>query len=93
LRANPITVKLEPEIQERLKRLAAGRKRSPHWIMKEALREYVEREERAEQARRETLERWEQYAITGDTVSNEAIRAWLDTWGGDGETGRPPCGQ
>jgi predicted transcriptional regulator len=36
--SHPMAVKLEPEIQDRLKKLAAAKRRSPHWLMKEALR-------------------------------------------------------
>ncbi len=86
-----MAVKLEPEIQDRLKRLAAAKRRSPHWLMKEALREYVEKEEAAEKLRQETLERWEAYQLSGESVSNEAVMAWLDTWGTANETERPPC--
>ncbi|MCX5809866.1 MAG: ribbon-helix-helix protein, CopG family [Proteobacteria bacterium] len=89
--SNPMAVKLEPEIQDRLKRLAAAKRRSPHWLMKEALKEYVEKEEAAEKLRQETLERWEAYRLSGESVSNEAVMAWLDTWGTDNEMERPLC--
>ena len=89
----PMAVKLDPELKERLLRLAAAKKRSPHWIMREALREYTEREELAENLRQETLKRWETYKVTGETVDNEAVMAWLDTWGTDHETKCPPCGE
>ena len=81
----PMAVKLDSEMKERLLRLAAAKKRSPHWIMREALREYTEREEIAEKLRQETLKRWDTYKITGESVSNEAAVAWLDTWGGEHE--------
>jgi predicted transcriptional regulator len=85
----PIAVKLDPETKERLKRLAEAKKRSPHWLMKEALREYVEKEERAEKLRQETIERWDAYKTSGEHVSNEAVMAWLDTWGREDEAERP----
>lgn len=89
--SHPMAVKLEPEIQDRLKRLAAAKRRSPHWLMKEALKEYVEKEEAAEKLRQETLERWDAYQLNGESVSNEAVMAWLGTWGTENETERPPC--
>jgi predicted transcriptional regulator len=84
-----MAVKLEPEMKERLLRLAAAKRRSPHWIMKEALKEYTEKEERAENLRQETLKRWETYKVTEQSIDNEAVMAWLDTWGSERETGRP----
>jgi predicted transcriptional regulator len=86
-----MAVKLDPEMKERLLRLAAAKRRSPHWIMKEALREYTEKEELAENLRQETLKRWEVYKITGKSVDNEAVMAWLDTWGNEHETKSPAC--
>ena len=61
----PMAVKLEPEMKERSERLAAIKKRSPHWLMREALREYTEKEEHVEKLRQETLERWEAYKDGG----------------------------
>jgi predicted transcriptional regulator len=87
----PMAVKLDPEMKERLLRLAAAKRRSPHWIMKEALREYTEKEELAEALRQETLKRWAEYRVTGKSADNEAVMAWLDTWGSERETERPPC--
>ena len=87
----PMAVKLEPGMKERLKRLAEAKRRSPHWLMKEAVREYLEREEHTEKLRQETLERWAAYKTSGEHATNEAVMAWLDTWGYEGETERPPC--
>lgn len=77
----PMAVKLDPETRERLTRLAAVKKRSPHWLVKEAVREYTEREELLEKLRQESLYRWESYEISEESTSNEAVVAWLDTWG------------
>ena len=40
------SLKLDVEIKERVHRLASARRRSPHWIMREAIAEYVRSEER-----------------------------------------------
>jgi predicted transcriptional regulator len=87
----PIAVKLDPETKLRLQRLAEAKKRSPHYLMKEAVKDYVEKEERAEKLRQETIERWDTYKADGKHVGNEAMMAWLDTWGRDEETERPSC--
>ena len=49
--------------------------------MKEAIRQFLDREEEAEQIRRETLERWRRYEATGEAVGHEIVGAWLETWG------------
>lgn len=43
-----IGVKLDAEIRDRLKALGAIKHRSAHWIIREAIREYLEREEEIE---------------------------------------------
>ena len=42
---NPTTmgVKLDERTRDRLKILGEARRRSPHWLMREAIREYLER--------------------------------------------------
>ena len=81
-------VKLDEQTRDRLKTLGEARRRSPHWLMKEAIREYLEREEEAERRNLEADEAWADYRRTGQVVSNEAMTAWLDTWGTDREA---PC--
>ncbi|MGD0600109.1 MAG: ribbon-helix-helix domain-containing protein, partial [Terriglobales bacterium] len=39
------SLKLDGETKERVQRLASARRRSPHWVMREAIEQYVEREE------------------------------------------------
>jgi predicted transcriptional regulator len=64
------------------------RQRSAHWLMREAIREYLDREEQVERRNAEADEAWAEYRRTGQSVSNEAMTAWLDTWGMDKEG---PC--
>jgi predicted transcriptional regulator len=78
-------IKLDDATYDRLKALGESRQRSPHWLMKEAIRQFLEREEEAERIRRDTLERLARYDETGEAVSHEAVDAWLATWGTDNE--------
>jgi predicted transcriptional regulator len=78
-------VKLDDTTYDRLKALGEARKRSPHWLMKEAIRQFLEREEEAEHIWRDTYERWARFAATSETVSHEVVEAWLETWGTDRE--------
>ena len=88
----PKAVKLDADIQDRLYRLSELKHRSPHWLMKEAIVRYLEQEEYNEQLNRDTLARWQE-AEQGKVVSHHAVSKWLDTWGTDEESGRPPCGK
>jgi len=89
---HPTGVKLEPRIKSRLKKLGKLKDRTMHWLMKEAILQYVEHEEQAENLKQETLTRWKEVE-QNRVVDNEAMMAWLDTWGTDKETGRPSCGE
>ena len=51
--SSPTTsLKLEAGLKERLHRLATARRRSSHWLMREAIEQYVEREEARERLKR-----------------------------------------
>ena len=42
------SIKLDDALKARLQRLAASRRRTPHWLMCEAIEQYVAREEKGE---------------------------------------------
>jgi len=86
---SPIGVRLPPELRGRLQALGEVKRRSPHWLMVEAIRLYVEREEEAERARVETREAIEQYDATGEYIADEDVDAWLKSWGTKGELPPP----
>ncbi len=71
------SLKLDAKIKSRLQRLAEARRRSSHWLMREAIEQYVEREERREQMRREALAAWAEYQATGQHVTAAEADAWL----------------
>ena len=52
------SLKLDSATKERVQRLALVRRRSPHWLMREAVEQYVEREEKREQLRHDALAAW-----------------------------------
>ncbi len=85
------SVKLEPALKSRLQSLAEARRRKAHWLMHEAILEYVEREEKREQFRRDALESWREFQETGLHVTGDEALAWLETWGADEEKEPPLC--
>lgn len=72
-----IAVKIEAEIKDRMKRLADLKHRSTHWLMKEAINQYLEREEKRESFRQDALLAWNEYQLTGLHVTSEEADAWL----------------
>jgi predicted transcriptional regulator len=83
-------VKLDSNINARLKELGLLQQRSTHWLMKQAILHYLEREEARERLKHQTLERWQEVA-EGKIVQNKAVMEWLDTWGASSTSERPKC--
>lgn len=85
------SVKLDDELKSRIQRLADSRHRLAHWIMCEAIRNYVDREEARESFTQEALASWKAYQETGRHLAGQEVRDWLNTWGIDKETEIPQC--
>lgn len=77
--ATPSTtsLKLDSATKDRVQRLASARRRSPHWIMREAVEQYVEREEKREQFRQDALAAWADYQSTGLHLTAREADDWL----------------
>lgn len=84
-----MAVKMDPAMRKRLLALGEARRRTPHWLMLEAIRLYVEREEEAERANAEARERLIRYDATGAHVAHEDVASWLETWGTSRERPAP----
>ena len=91
--ATPSTtsVKLDTETKERIQRLAAARRRSAHWVMREAIEQYVEREEKCEQFRQDALSAWNHYQTTGLHATAEEADAWLAKLEAGKDVAPPKC--
>lgn len=89
--ASPTSLKLDDELKGRVQHLAEVRRRSSHWIMREAIAQYVEREEKREALRQETLDAWNEFQATGLHVTGDEVEKWLSTWGTDDELPAPEC--
>jgi predicted transcriptional regulator len=85
------SVKIDDDLKERIQHLAGLRQRSAHWIMREAIQQYVEREDARESFRQEALASWQAYRETGQHLTGQEARAWLDTWGTGDEKDAPGC--
>lgn len=75
--ARPVAIKINEDIKARVKRLADARQRTPHWLMREAITQFVEREEKRETFRQDSLNAWEEFRLTGQHVTAEEADAWL----------------
>lgn len=75
--ATSTSLKLDDELKGRVQHLAAARRRSAHWIMREAIAQYVEREEKREAFKQDALRAWQDYQANGLHATAAEADAWL----------------
>jgi predicted transcriptional regulator len=85
------SLKIDDALKSRVQNLASQRRRSSHWIMIEAIEQYVQREEGRESFKQEALAAWTHYQETGRHLTGREVRSWLKTWGTDEEEAAPEC--
>jgi predicted transcriptional regulator len=72
--SSPQAVKLDDATKKRLQELGELKDRSPHWLMKTAIEEYVNREEQYERQKQEDFQRWDRYVLTGEVYTHEQVQ-------------------
>lgn len=85
------SLKLDAEMKERVQRLAEARRRSPHWVMREAVEQYVEREEKREQFRQDALAAWNDYQTTGLHITGKEADDWMEKLEAGEDADPPEC--
>ncbi|MCV3765745.1 CopG family ribbon-helix-helix protein [Rhizobium sp. TRM95796] len=85
------SLKIDDDLKSRVQQLASQRQRSAHWIMLEAIKQYVDREEAHESFKQDALASWSAYQETGRHLTGQEVRTWLSTWGADDEKAMPEC--
>ncbi|PVZ82476.1 CopG family transcriptional regulator [Serratia sp. S1B] len=75
--ATATSIKLDDDLKSRLQHLAESRRRSAHWLMREAITQYVEREEKRETYLRDAQNAWDEYQKTGLHLTQEEADNWL----------------
>ncbi len=87
----PMSIKLDVNTRARIEHLAEVRRRTTHWMMREAIQQYVEREEKREVFRRDGIRAWEEYQATGLHVTAKEGDAWLAKLEDDQDVELPKC--
>jgi predicted transcriptional regulator len=85
------SVKLDDELKDRIQHLAESRRRSAHWIMREAIAQYVEREEKREAYLRDAQNAWEEFQLTGLHITAEEADEWLAQLAAGNDVEPPEC--
>ena len=86
-----VSIKLEEADQARLATLAGARNRSSHFLMREAIAEYLEREERRAAFIAEAETAWQHYQATGEHVTLEEMDAWAMELEANPDLPAPQC--
>ena len=86
-----VTVKLDRVDRERLSSLASIKKRTPHYLMKEAILEYVQREESRHHFIQAAEASFEHYKETGLHLALDEFSSWVDEVQTNAETPLPEC--
>ena len=85
------SIKIDDELKARIKELAAVRRRSSHWIMCEAIAQYVEREEKRESLKKDALEAWDDFQENGQHVTSQEADSWMEKLENGEVTEAPEC--
>ncbi len=88
-----VAIKIDQKTKERYKKLARIKDRSAHWMMREAINQYLDREEKSESFRQDAVNSWNEYQETGLHATGDEVIQWLNTWGTDDEKDPPECHQ
>ena len=74
------TIRLQPEVESGLAAMSDKLHRSKNWLVNQAIREFVARQELEQSRWTETLTAMESVA-QGKIVSGQAVHSWLESWG------------
>jgi predicted transcriptional regulator len=85
------SLKLDRKLKDRVQRLAAIHRRTPHWLMREAVEQYVGREEQRLQLRQDALASWNHFQTTGLHATDEEADAWLSKLEAGKDAEAPDC--
>ncbi len=86
------TIRLQPEVESGLEAMADKLHRSKNWLVNQAIREFVARQELEQSRWKDTLAAMESVA-QGKVVSGQAVHPWLESWGGSSELPPPQVGK
>lgn len=89
---NPTTsIKLDPEMKDRLERIAERRRRAPHWLLREAVEQFVDREERRAAFLQDAVNAWEDFEATGLHLTSLEADQWLAALEAGEDIDPPAC--
>jgi predicted transcriptional regulator len=89
--AKPVAIKIDEDTKVRVKPSADARQRTPQWLMREAITQYVYREEKCEAFRQDSLQAWNAFRASGQHMTAEQADAWMAQLERGVDVDRPAC--
>lgn len=89
--ATPVSVRLDESTKARMVALAGERQRPTHWLMREAIEQYLSREEKRLMFLKTGKETWAQYQATSLHLTGAEADVWLAKLEAGNEVDPPTC--
>lgn len=86
-----LSIKLEVSDRDRIRALAAYKNRTPHFIMKEAVHNYLAQEEAEQRFIAAAKESRSHYKKTGQHITHEEFSSWVDQLQNNPKAPAPTC--
>jgi len=86
-----MTVKLDASERDRLAVIAAAKKRTSHYLMKEAIQNYLEQEEAEQRFVAAAQGALSDYKANGQHITLEEFSAWAKEIRSNPQAQMPPC--
>ena len=86
-----LAVFLDAVLQEKVQQIMVLQRSSFNNIVSQALREYIEREEKKIAFQQEAMTAWQNFQQDGLHLTDDEVASWLATWGTEKETEIPKC--
>ncbi len=90
-RTGSVTIKLDNADRDRIASLATAKKRTPHYLMKEAILDYVKKEEARQNFIAVADSSFEHYKETGLHITLDEFSSWVDKVQETPEAPVPAC--
>ena len=90
-RNGSVTITLDDTDQDRIATLATAKKRSPHYLMKEAILEYLQKEEARQNFVAAAESSYVHYKETGLHITLDEFDSWVDQVQQDPNTPMAEC--
>lgn len=90
-RSGSVTIKLDDADRDRIASLATAKKRTPHYLMKEAILEYVKREKARQNFIAAAESSFEHYKEAGLHITFDEFSQWVDKVQENPEAPVPEC--